>query len=132
MQASCATMRGARIAYLKRQQRLDDATRSSAARSRARHRSGARYSMFEFPNWAAKFFADALMMDLRRYIAVPPGAGLGDARSGRIGGACLGLSVMILCGRSPRHLYVANRLCEARAPLRSSRKRAASGAAGSS
>ena len=24
------------------------------------------------------------------------------------------LSVMILCGRSPRHLYVANRLCGAR------------------
>jgi hypothetical protein len=23
-----------------------------------------RYSMFEFPNWAAKFFADALIMDL--------------------------------------------------------------------
>ena len=22
------------------------------------------------------------------------------------------LSVMILCGRSPRHLYVANRLCQ--------------------
>ena len=30
-----------------------------------------RYSMFEFPNWAAKFFADALMMDLRD-MAVPP------------------------------------------------------------
>jgi hypothetical protein len=27
--------------------------------------------MFEFPNWAAKFFADALMMDLAN-IAVPP------------------------------------------------------------
>lgn len=27
------------------------------------------------------------------------------------------LSVMILCGRSPRHLYVANRLCEAARPL---------------
>ena len=30
-----------------------------------------RYSMFEFPNWAAKFFADALMMDMAD-IAVPP------------------------------------------------------------
>jgi len=27
------------------------------------------------------------------------------------------LSIMILCGRSPRHLYVANRLCEAARPL---------------
>ena len=27
------------------------------------------------------------------------------------------LSVMILCGRSPRHLYVANRLCEAARPV---------------
>lgn len=27
------------------------------------------------------------------------------------------LSVMILCGRSPRHLYVANRLCQAARPL---------------
>lgn len=27
------------------------------------------------------------------------------------------LSVMILCGRSPRHLYVANRLCESARPL---------------
>lgn len=29
------------------------------------------YSRFEFPNWAAKFFADALMMDLRDQ-AIPP------------------------------------------------------------
>jgi hypothetical protein len=29
------------------------------------------YSRFEFPNWAAKFFADALMMDLAD-ITVPP------------------------------------------------------------
>jgi hypothetical protein len=29
------------------------------------------YSRFEFPNWAAKFFADALMMDLKD-TAVPP------------------------------------------------------------
>jgi methionyl-tRNA formyltransferase len=27
------------------------------------------------------------------------------------------LTVLILCGRSPRHLYVANRLCEATTPL---------------
>jgi hypothetical protein len=29
------------------------------------------YSRFEFPNWAAKFFADALIMDLKD-TAVPP------------------------------------------------------------
>ena len=29
------------------------------------------YSRFEYPNWAAKFFADALMMDMAD-IAVPP------------------------------------------------------------
>ena len=27
------------------------------------------------------------------------------------------LTVMILCGRSPRHLYVANRLCESARPV---------------
>src|SRR5690348_8242661 len=27
------------------------------------------------------------------------------------------LSIMILCGRSPRHLYVANRLCQSARPL---------------
>ena len=27
------------------------------------------------------------------------------------------LSVMILCGRTPRHLYVANRLCENARPV---------------
>lgn len=27
-----------------------------------------RYSMFEFPNWAAKFFADALMMDMANIV----------------------------------------------------------------
>ena len=29
------------------------------------------YSRFEYPNWAAKFFADALMMDMQD-ISVPP------------------------------------------------------------
>ncbi len=29
------------------------------------------YSRFEYPNWAAKFFADALMMDMAD-ISVPP------------------------------------------------------------
>jgi hypothetical protein len=29
------------------------------------------YSRFEFPNWAAKFFADALIMDMAN-VAIPP------------------------------------------------------------
>jgi hypothetical protein len=33
-----------------------------------------RYSRFEFPNWATKFFADALMMELRN-IAIPAAIG---------------------------------------------------------
>ena len=36
------------------------------------------YSRFEFPNWAAKFFADALMMDMLD-ISVPPVPGVGTA-----------------------------------------------------
>jgi hypothetical protein len=61
--------RGA-IGYLKRQQRLED--RDSAVRGAL---AGSvpiwgRYSRFEFPNWAAKFFADALMMDADN-LAIP-------------------------------------------------------------
>ena len=116
------------IAYLKGQQRLDDAdpiVRGAIAGSAP---IWGRYSMFEFPNWAAKFFADALMMDLAN-IAVPPVTALatpqreapvhGASTSTPAAGASAaaktsgtGLSVMILCGRSPRHLHVANRLCE--------------------
>ena len=35
--------------------------------------------MFEFPNWAAKFFADALMMEMAD-TAVPPVASRPDVR----------------------------------------------------
>ena len=38
------------------------------------------YSRFEFPNWAAKFFADALMMD-QEDISVPPVPEVSDSRS---------------------------------------------------
>ena len=97
------------IAYVKGRQRLDDRdpiVRGAIAGSAP---IWGRYSMFEFPNWAAKFFADALMMDLAN-IAVPPVPEL--VRSRRRSPRMSSLSVMILCGRSPRHLYVANRLCE--------------------
>ena len=59
------------LSFLKRSQWLDD--RDEVARGSIAGSApiwGA-YSRFEFPNWAAKFFADALMMDLAD-IAVPP------------------------------------------------------------
>lgn len=57
--------------YLKRTQRLsdpDEAVRGGIAGSSP---IWGDYSRFEYPNWAAKFFADALMMDMAD-IAVPP------------------------------------------------------------
>ncbi|HUP10171.1 MAG TPA: prenyltransferase/squalene oxidase repeat-containing protein [Caldimonas sp.] len=51
------------LGYLKRQQRLDDPepiVRGAIAGSAP---TWGRYSMFEFPNWAPKFFADALIID---------------------------------------------------------------------
>ena len=62
------------IAFVKRHQRVDDPdpiVRGAIAGSAP---IWGRYSMFEFPNWAAKFFADALIMDLAN-TAVPPVAG---------------------------------------------------------
>lgn len=59
------------LAYLKTTQRLDHpdpAVRGGIAGSAP---IWGDYSRFEYPNWAAKFFADALMMDLAD-ISVPP------------------------------------------------------------
>ena len=61
----------AALAYLKTNQRLEDpdpAVRGGIAGSAP---IWGAYSRFEYPNWAAKFFADALMMDMVD-IAVPP------------------------------------------------------------
>lgn len=58
------------LAYLKTTQRLtdkDDAVRGGIAGSTP---IWGDYSRFEYPNWAAKFFADALMMD-EANISVP-------------------------------------------------------------
>lgn len=58
------------IAFLQAQQRLNDAdaaVRGAIAGSRP---IWGAYSRFEFPNWAAKFFADALMMEMAD-IAIP-------------------------------------------------------------
>ena len=63
------------LAFLMREQSLADSdpvVRGAVAGSAP---IWGRYSMFEFPNWAAKFFADALMMDLEN-MAVPPVTGL--------------------------------------------------------
>ena len=59
------------IEYVKRRQRLDEPdliVRGAVAGSAP---IWGRYSMFEFPNWAAKFLADALMMAMTDS-AVPP------------------------------------------------------------
>ena len=67
------------IAFLKGNQHLDipdPIVRGAIAGSRP---IWGRYSMFELPNWAAKFFADALMMDLAN-IAVPPAPNLAAPR----------------------------------------------------
>jgi len=61
----------AALSLLKRNQRLgghDLIVRGAIAGSQP---IWGRYSMFEFPNWAAKFFADALMADLKNSV-VPP------------------------------------------------------------
>ena len=66
------------LAFLQSHQRLDDpdaAVRGGIAGSSP---IWGAYSRFEFPNWAAKFFADALMMDMDD-IAVPPVPALAEA-----------------------------------------------------
>lgn len=59
------------IAYLKNWQRLEERDPIVHGAVAGSFPIWGRYSMFEFPNWAAKFFADALMMDLANS-AVPP------------------------------------------------------------
>jgi hypothetical protein len=59
------------IAYLKRRQRLYDADVTVRGAIAGSAPIWGRYSMFEFPNWATKFHADALMMDLTNE-PVPP------------------------------------------------------------
>jgi hypothetical protein len=64
------------LAYLKTTQRLndpDDAVRGGIAGSSP---IWGDYSRFEYPNWAAKFFADALMMDMAD-MAIPPTSTMG-------------------------------------------------------
>lgn len=59
------------LAYVKSMQRLDDpddAVRGGIAGS---FPIWGDYSRFEYPNWAAKFFSDALMMDMSDTLVVP-------------------------------------------------------------
>jgi len=59
------------IAYVKRTQRLEDNDPVVRGAIPGSAPIWGAYSRFEYPNWAAKFFADALMMDMAN-MAVPP------------------------------------------------------------
>lgn len=59
------------LAYLKTTQRLDHADAAVRGGIAGSAPIWGDYSRFEYPNWAAKFFADALMMDLQD-ISIPP------------------------------------------------------------
>ncbi|MDW8322969.1 MAG: terpene cyclase/mutase family protein [Burkholderiales bacterium] len=59
------------IDYLKRTHRLDDADEAVRGGIAGSSPIWGDYSRFEYPNWAAKFFADALMMDMTD-AAIPP------------------------------------------------------------
>lgn len=59
------------IEYVKRTQRLDDADDAVKGGIAGSSPIWGDYSRFEYPNWAAKFFADALMMDMNDG-AIPP------------------------------------------------------------
>lgn len=59
------------IEYVKRTQRLDDADDAVKGGIAGSSPIWGDYSRFEYPNWAAKFFADALMMDIKNEV-IPP------------------------------------------------------------
>ncbi|RFC39552.1 MAG: Squalene-hopene cyclase C-terminal domain-containing protein [Candidatus Nitrotoga sp. CP45] len=59
------------IGYVKRAQRLDDADEVARGGIAGSSPIWGDYSRFEYPNWAAKFFADALMMDMHDCV-IPP------------------------------------------------------------
>jgi hypothetical protein len=62
---------GRAIAYVKRTQQLDSEDEVVRGAIPGSAPIWGAYSRFEFPNWAAKFFADALLMDMAN-VAVPP------------------------------------------------------------
>src|SRR5205814_5380815 len=72
--AGAAELRGnarTALSFLKRRQRLADRDRVARGAIAGSSPIWGAYSRFEFPNWAAKFFADALMMDLS-HSPIPP------------------------------------------------------------
>jgi uncharacterized protein YyaL (SSP411 family) len=66
------------LAYLKSTQRLDHADPAVRGGIAGSAPIWGDYSRFEYPNWAAKFFADALLMDILD-ISVPPVPKLAEA-----------------------------------------------------
>jgi len=62
---------GRAIAWVKRTQRLEESDAIVRGAIPGSAPIWGAYSRFEFPNWAAKFFADALIMDMAN-VAVPP------------------------------------------------------------
>jgi hypothetical protein len=69
---------GKAIGYVKRQQHLADADAVVRGGIAGSAPIWGRYSMFEYPNWAAKFFADALMIEMTGDV-IPPVANRWDA-----------------------------------------------------
>ena len=70
------------LGYLKRNHRIDDHDEAVKGGMAGSAPIWGRYSMFEYPNWAAKFFADALMMDMAD-TAIPPVLGrINDSAGG--------------------------------------------------
>jgi len=68
------------LGFLKRAHRLDDSDGIVRGAIAGSVPIWGRYSRFEFPNWAAKFFADALMMDLENCSVPRPLARATDRR----------------------------------------------------
>ena len=60
------------IDYLKRNQRLSDKDLRVQGGIAGSSPIWGRYSMFEYPNWASKFFADALIMHMQQPVVPPP------------------------------------------------------------
>ena len=60
------------LSLLQRSQRLHDRDEVARGAIAGSVPIWGAYSRFEFPNWAAKFFADALMMDLDNIALSPP------------------------------------------------------------
>ena len=65
-QPALATAAGSALDYVKRSHRVKDPDPRVAGAVAGSAPIWGRYSMFEYPNWAAKFFADGLMMRMEQ------------------------------------------------------------------